>query len=91
MSEATHGETPNCGTASKDNISAKSDGLEDISAAAHTSVKTNIDATLTHRANLPQNVERSRYTIELATSVVGNNNTVQSIVDGKLGILYRVD
>ena len=87
----TYGQTPNRGSTGKTEIGSQSQRLENVSATANSSIDGNADAALGDGGNFTENIESRGDGVELSAAVVGDDDAVESVLDGELGILNSVD
>lgn len=82
------------GTPNTNSLNTKSEKLERISTVANTPVGIDLDL-LEHLGrllvDLKSNFETGRAAIELATTVVGQDDGGSTVLDGELGVLGRTD
>jgi hypothetical protein len=82
----TYSKTPNSDSADKDKVCTECNGLENIRATSKSSIDSNARLALGYRCNLTKDVDCCRSSIQLSTSVVGDDDTINTLLNGNLGV-----
>src|SRR4029077_8654975 len=85
------GETIGVGASEQDGARAHADCLDDVAAAAHASVHQDFDLAVHGLYNFRQNAQGCGNAVQLAASVIGDDNAGGSDIDRTAGIVAGED
>jgi hypothetical protein len=85
----TYCQTPD-GNATQEAIAgSQRQRLEDIRATADTTINSDWDSSTSNRCAYPEGIECRRHAVKLATTVVGNDHSVNAMPDSQFHIFGR--
>lgn len=87
MDRDTYRKSPQRDSPSKAKVSTQRQSLEYIRSPSNPAIDGQLDLVLSDRRTFPQYVQTRGDSIELSTSMIGNDNPVHAVLDGEGNIL----
>lgn len=90
MNQKTYSKSPNRNPSNEAVRGTHGQSLEDIRPPADTTINSNGNLASSSNNALSQSIKSGRNTIQLTTTMVGHDDTIKAVLDGKLDVLGAV-